>query len=308
MATKNSRSPRHLFSFRRLLACRAVAGSSLALLLVPASLLLADGASRVEKSIPCTSAPHVTITNPPGGVVLVRGWDKSEVHAICVAASPKVSVDWDQMPASGDAEKVRFTTHVLDALAGPQEKTVNYEIDLPSGSSLEIFNPSGSVTVERVSGDDWVESVNGPISVLDGAGHISVTSLNGSIRLIRPTGRVEATSIMGDLRFVSSESRNIRAQTQSGNILFDGDFVPMGEYVLSSYQGNMDITCPATDSLELRARTLHGKVDNELRLKRDRPRAASSAPGNALFGVQNRGDATVELKSYSGTIHLHPRP
>lgn len=278
---------------------------SLAALLVPAGFLLAAGGSRLEKSIPCSLAPRITISNPPGGVVVVRGWDKSEVHAVCLTASPKVSVDVDQMPASGDAEKVRFTTRVLDAQAESPEKTVSYEIDIPNGASLEIFNPSGSVTVERVSGDDRVESVSGAVSIRDAAGHTSVNSMNGAIELIRPTGRVEASSITGDLRFAASQSANVRAETTSGAIFFDGDFMAMGEYVLSSYRGDLDVTCPTSDSLELRARTVHGKVNNELHLKHA-PQRAPSTPGNA-FGLQKEGDATVELKSFSGTIHIHSR-
>ncbi|HUI44177.1 MAG TPA: hypothetical protein VL523_19600 [Terriglobia bacterium] len=288
-------------------AVRTVLGRcGLVLLLVPSGLLGAAAGNQLEKTIQCIPTPRISISNPPGGVVVVRGWDKSEVHAVCLPATPKVTIDCDQVPARGDAEKVRFTTQVLDTQAGSQEKTVNYEIDIPSGASLEIYNPSGSVTVERVSGDDGVESVSGSVSVRDGAGHTSVTSLSGAIELIRPTGRVEATSITGDLRFTASESANVHAQTTSGAIFFDGDFVPLGEYVLSSYGGNMDVACPTSDSVELRARTVRGKVNNELRLKHAQPRSPS-APGNG-FGVQNQGDATVELKSYSGTIHVHSRP
>jgi hypothetical protein len=283
-----------------------MAGLSLALLVVPKGLMLADGGSRLEKSIQCTSTPRVTITNPTGGVVVVRGWDRSEVHAICNAASSKVAVDWDQMPASGDAEKVRFATHLLDSQAGPQEKTVNYEIDIPNGASLEIFNPSGSVTVQGVSGDDWVESVSGPVIVTDGAGHTSVTSLNGNIQLIRPTGRVEVNSITGDLRFVASVSNNVRAETTSGNIYFDGDFEPLGSYSLVSYQGNLDVSCPSTDSLELLARTAKGKIDNELHLRHPE-RRSYAPPGSSAFGTIDTGKATVNLRSYSGTIHIHPR-
>lgn len=238
--------------------------------------------------------------------MIVRGWDRPRVHAVCLTASPKVEVDCDQMPDSGEVEKLHFVTHLLDPQAAPDEKTASYELDIPVGATLDVNNPQGSVTIERFSGDAWIVSVVGKISVMDAAGHVSARTLNGDIELVRPSGHIEATSVMGNLRFIGSTSAMVRAQsTGSGNIIFDGEFVPGGDYLLASYQGDIDITCPPSDSFELRARTVRGKVDNQVRLNR-RGHSPFSA-GESLIGIHNQGDATVEIKSYSGTIHVRPR-
>lgn len=275
-------------------------------ILASAGVVLAGESGRVEKTFKTTENPRISLSNLKGTIV-IRGWDKSEVHAICITTSPRVEIDCEQMPAAGEAEKVHFSTHLLDQGSASQSESADYTLDVPTGSSLDIHNPDGTITVDRVNGDQWIESVKAAVSVSDGAGHVSVRSLNGDIDLIRPTGRVEASSVMGNLVFKASTSPMVRAHTTgSGRIIFEGNFVPSGDYVLSSYQGNVEISCPASDSFELRARTVHGKVDNELQLNRK-----SHVPfsyGSGLFGVHNQGDATVELSSYSGTIHLHPRP
>jgi hypothetical protein len=275
-------------------------------MLAPAGALLAAEGGRVEKTFKTTENPRISLLNFKGTVV-IRGWDKSEVHAICLTASPRVEIDCEQMPGTGEAEKVHFATHLIDPGATDQSDSADYTLEVPVGSSLDIHDPDGSITVDRVSGDQWIESVKASISVTDGAGHVSVRSLNGDIDLIRPTGRIEASSVMGNLLFKASASPMVRAHTTgSGRIIFDGNFVPTGDYVLSSYQGDVEISCPPSDSFELRARTVRGKVDNELQLNR-----RSHVPfsyGSGLFGVHNQGDATVELSSYSGTIHLRPRP
>ena len=289
---------------RRLISARRASRQALAALLVPAGVLWASGGVRIEKTIQTTSNPRISIANLKG-TILVRSWDRPEVHVVSVTDSPRVEIDSDQMPAGGQATKVHFATHVLDPQLPAQEEGAGYRLDIPVGSSLEIHNPEGSVTIERLGADEDVESVNGSISVRDSSGHVSVRSLNGPIEIIRPSGRVEAYTVMGSLRITDSSSPRVRAQTVSGSIVFDGDFVPEGEYVLSSYQGAMDIACPPEDSFELRARTMHGRVDNELQLTRKTHVPLSY--GSGLFGVHNRGDATVQLTSYSGIIRLHPR-
>lgn len=276
------------------------------LMLLPAGVALAaDAGNRLEKSFRVVPNARVSISNAPGGAVTIRGWDRPEVHAICSTASSKAEIDVDQVPASGEVEKVHFSTHVLDAQATPAEKSATYEVDVPAGSSIVIYNPEGSVTVEHVSGDEDIESVNGKVAVNDSSGHVSVRSLNGNIDFARPSGRVEATSVMGSLTFKGSTSTNVRAQTQSGRIDFDGEFEPTGDYVMKSWHGDMDIVCSASDSFEMNARTVSGKVDNQFHLSHKGHTAP--AQGEA-FGYQNRGDATVDLKSYSGTIHVRPRP
>jgi hypothetical protein len=275
-------------------------------MLVPAGALLAAEGGRVEKTFKTTENPRISLSNLKGTIV-VRGWDKSEVHAVCLTTSPRVEIDCDQMPAAGEAEKVHFATHLLGEGTGDQNQSADYTLEVPVGSSLDIHDPDGAITVQRVSGDQWIESVKASVSVSDGAGHVSVRSLNGDIDLIRPTGRIEASSVMGTLRFKGSTSPMVRAHTTgSGRIIFEGSFVPSGDYVLSSYQGDVEISCPASDSFELRARTVHGKVNNELQL--NRKNHVPFSYGSGLFGVHNQGDATVELSSYNGTIHLRPRP
>ena len=278
-----------------------------ALILLPVGVsLAADSGNKLEKSFRATPNARISVSNPGGGQVTDRGWDRSEVHAIYSTSSSKAAIEVDQIPASGEVEKLHFVTNLVDAQAAPQEKAATYELDVPAGSSIKIYNPEGSVTVERISADEDVESINGKVVVNDSSGHVSVRSINGDIDLARPSGRVEATSVMGNLHFTASTSERIRAQTESGRIDFDGEFVPTGDYVMKSWRGDMDIVCSPSDSFELSARTVSGKVDNQFHL--NRKGHTSVAGSGEAFGYQNQGDATVDLKSYSGTIHLRPRP
>lgn len=264
----------------------------------------ASGQNRWEKTFQALPNVRITVVNPGGGSVIVHGWDKPRVHAVCIAASPKVEIDCDPVPDTGEAERVHFATHVVDSSATPAERTVSYEIDVPTGAIVNVSNPDGTVAVDRVSGEEWIESINGKITVTDATGPLNLRSLR-DIEIVRPTGQLVANTVMGDVRVTGSISRDVRAQTGSGKIIFDGEFMPGGNYVLTSYQGDMDISCPRSNSFELRARTVRGKVDNQLHLVNTRH--LPNADETGVIGFQNEGDASVEVKSYSGSIHVRPR-
>jgi DUF4097 and DUF4098 domain-containing protein YvlB len=239
--------------------------------------------------------------------VVVRGWDKSQVHAQYNVLSPRVEVDTEALPPDGPADKIHFTTHVLDPQVSGEAQTVDYLLDVPVGASLEVRNSQGSVRIERLQADTAVESVGGSIVVTDFSGYLSVRSVGGNIEIIRPAGRVQAYSITGNLRFFSPATSKLRASTTSGHILYEGDFMEGGDYMLSTYSGNMDIICPPSASFELSAKTVRGKLETALPLRPKRHPSSPLASGNSLLGTHNTGKATVELTSFNGTIRLRPQ-
>lgn len=274
----------------------------LTLLLVPAAALLAAG-NRLEKTFDTSPNPRISVTNVTGQVV-VRGWDKPQVHAVYTVVSPRVEVDTEVLPRIGAADKIHFTTHVLDPLVSGNEQAADYTLDVPIGASLEIRNPQGSVRIEKLQAEASVESVGGSIIATDCSGHLAARSVGGDIEIIRPSGHVEAYSITGNLHFVSPATSKLRGSTTSGRILYEGDFVEGGDYVLSDYSGDMDVICPASASYELNAKTVRGKLINSLLIT---PRRRSPSPfssASSLLGTHNTGKATVELKSFSGTIRI----
>ncbi len=280
----------------------------LALLLVPAAVLMGAGnESRIEKSYESSHNPRISISNLAGQIV-VRGWDKDQVHTVATTHSPRVEVDTEFLPPTGPADKLHFTTHVLDPMAGGSSQIADYTLDVPVGASLEIRNPQGSVRVEGLHADDAsIESVGGAVYVIDFSGHLSVRTVGGDIELVRPSGRIEANSITGNLHFVSPATSKLRGSTTSGRILYEGDFAAGGDYRLSDYSGEMNIICPASSSFELNAKTVRGKLLNSMPLRRRRRAASPISSGNSLLGTYRTGDPTVELTSFSGTIRIGPQ-
>ena len=281
-------------------------GLVLYLLVLSGTLVAADG-NRSEMIFEATPNPRITVTNMTGQI-LVRGWEKTQVHVVYTVMSSHVELDTEVLPPNGPADKIHFATHVLDPLVAGKDQTVDYSLDVPMGTNLEIRNPQGSVRIEKLQGDDAsVESVGGAIFVSDFTGHLFVRSVGGNIEVVRASGRVEAYSITGALHFVSLTTSKLRGTTTSGRIFFEGDFQDGGDYSLSAYSGDMDILCPSSASFELNAKTVRGKLENEMPMTIRHRSATPLSSANSLFGTHLTGKGTVNLKSFSGTIRIRQR-
>jgi DUF4097 and DUF4098 domain-containing protein YvlB len=281
-------------------------GIFLCSLALPGIVVAAKG-NRIEKTFEVAPNPRVTVSNARGQI-LIRGWDKQQVHIVYSVISPRVEVDSDVIPPSGPADKVHFSTHILDPLVSGKDQTADYSLDVPMGTDLEIRDTLGSVKIDKLQGDDaTVETVGGAIVVSDFTGHLFVRSIGGNIDVIRAAGRVEAYSITGDLHFVSPTTSKLRATTTSGRIVFEGDFPDGGDYSLSEYSGDMDIICPPSASFELNAKTDRGKLENEMPITIRHQPATPLSSANSLFGTHLSGKATVNLKSFSGAIRIRQR-
>lgn len=278
-----------------------------ALILAAPLTLLAVGPAHLDKTFDTTPDPQVSLTNLRGQVV-IRGWDKSQVHAQCTTASPRVEVETETMPPSGRAERVHLTTRVLDPLLRGNDEAADCTVEVPVGASLEIRNRQGSVQVEHLQGEHTsIESTDSRIDASDVTGHLTARSLGGDIAIVRPSGRVEANSITGNLTFTEPTCKNLRGNTNSGRILYQGNFEPAGEYILSTYSGDIEVIVPSSASFELNAKTVKGKVDNAFRLQPRRRAPSPLGSANSLLGTHNAGDAMVELTSFSGHVHVRPQ-
>jgi len=287
-------------------------GRLLVAILFPAALMGAAGEGRIEKTFDTTREPRISLNNLKGHV-LVRGWDKAQVHVVYTVASPRLEVDSEFLPETGPAEKIHFDTHLLDSNLPASDQVADYTLDVPLGATLEIRNPQGKILVQGMQADASVQSVGADISIRDYSGRLMVHSIAGDIEIIRPSGNVEAYSITGNLHFVSPSTTRLHGSTTSGNIIFEGDFMDRGDYILSAYSGDLEIICPPAASFELNAKTLKGKVINTMPMT-NRRESASSLNSNrelqarrSLLGTRNTGKATVELTSFSGNIRIRPQ-
>lgn len=259
-------------------------------------------AHHMQKQFDVQSHPLITFHNPSGKVTILS-WNKPQVLVVADHDSPKIEVDAEQM-----GNRIDVLTHQLADQINPEELRANYTITVPEDAELQIHNDSGEVTVTKILGDTSVETVAAGVDAQDMGGYFVVQTVGGSFECARCSGRIEVHSISGNLQLVDDHSSSIFAQTSTGDILLDGDFLPNGVYRLKNYSGAIDVKFSHRDSFDVSATSLYGKVDNQAKLTPP-PHFSTRPPkyARSLFGSFNQGRAKLELTSFNGTISIHKR-
>lgn len=274
-------------------------------LLVPGLLLIgaasASAGDRITQHFRVDPHPVVAIHNP-NGLVTVRAWTKAEVMVVANRATTSVEVD-----AAQTGNRVDILTRQVSDSAAPGDLRTDLEISVPQDAELQIHDDSGGVNVSNVLGDMNVETIAAGVDLEDAAGYLTVKTVDGSFQCVRCNGRIEVSSISGNFRFIDIHSPYVRAQTSTGNILFNGEFLPNATYRLKNYSGVIEVRFSPGDSFNLSATALKGKVHNEARLNPPSHHHFLPRLGNALFGTLNSGRASVELSSFDGTIDILKR-
>jgi DUF4097 and DUF4098 domain-containing protein YvlB len=281
------------------------AGTTLALLLAASA---GAQSPRVEKHFSVAGKPVVMVQNPTGRIQ-VKAWGKHEVMVVSQHTGNSVGVEIVQV---GNRIEIA-SIPVSGATASAEDLTTNYEISVPTETELQVRTDSGNVTVESVHGDMSFDTVAADLALQNVEGYLAIKSIGGSLVCTHCAGRLDATSISGNFQLIQPLMDNVRVQTSSGNILFDGTFLSRGIYVLKNYSGTIEVRFSSSDSFDVHAASLYGNVVNQAPVVQDQRRLRSQppayAPGMAksLFGSLNEGQAKVELSSFSGTIKILKR-
>lgn len=133
------------------------------------------------------------------------------------------------------------------------------------------------------------------LDLLTYKGTISVANLNAPVRA--------RTTTEGDIRFANLHSQKVEGHSTSGNVFFDGEALPGGEYKFKSFSGKLDVTLPTDADFRLSATSSGGVIDlGGFPLKFDRQT-------NQLIEAACRtGKAKVSLWTQEGSIYLHRKP
>jgi DUF4097 and DUF4098 domain-containing protein YvlB len=184
---------------------------------------------------------------------------------------------------------------------------VDYEVWVPGESSLEVRSNMGSVHVEGIRGDVNIDVMNAAVLFTGTSGDARVNSLDGRVEIRQAEGIIHVTTVSGDIVLKGVKSRSLLATTATGNLSYEGDFLPGGKYQLSSYQGSIFVQCPAQASVEWNAKSVTGGIESNLPIesKRRYARRPLSPNMHALVGTLNSGDATVNLFTTTGKIRIH---
>src|SRR5271167_3010562 len=243
----------------------------------------------------------VSIINQYGPVSVKPGPGK-QVMVTAILYSDKVEIDQGK-----SGKRVSVHSHLLEG-ADANTGRVDYEVLVPADASVTLHSSTGPLHVEKLHGDVILEGNTALVDVRDlSSGHVHIKTLNGAVTLTNVSdGHVEITSVSGDVALNAVNGSLVHVNSSSGKIHYDGDFGDEGDYSLTSHSGDIEAIAPSYASIEVVARSVQGKVENDFPLQ---PEHAPFMPkaGSAFAGTMGEAASSVKLLSFSGKIHLKKR-
>ena len=261
----------------------------------------ADETTRKEFHFKVGHRASVSIINQYGPISVKPGPGK---HVVVNAILHSNKVEIDQ---SKSGNRVSVFSHLLEG-ADAETGQVDYEVQVPADASVTLHSATGPLHVEKLHGDVILEGNTAVVDVRDlSAGHVHIKTLNGAVTLTNVSdGHVEITSVSGDVALNAVSGSLVHVNSSSGKIHYDGEFGEAGDYSLTSHSGDIEAIAPAYASIEVVARSVQGKVENDFPLQPEHTSFVARA-GSAFAGTMGKAASSVKLLSFSGKIHLKKR-
>ncbi|HSK45538.1 MAG TPA: DUF4097 family beta strand repeat-containing protein [Candidatus Binatia bacterium] len=279
-----------------------------ALLLAAASLgicICAAQAADTRKEARIDIAPGGTVNIVDGGgSIALHSGAGHQLLVSYTLHSAKVEVDES---SSANKQRVELLTHALPGEKPTvDEAKVDYEITVPAGVSVNVSTTSAPITAEGISSEIGLSSETGQITVHNIAkSHVHVRSMTAPISLQDVImSRVDIQSTSGAVQLKNVTGQRVAVGTASGNIGYQGDCSGGGDYILTTHSGAIDVTLPATASVDLTARSTTGAVENDFPLEQKPHNSFVPQQGRSFAGTSNSGSSSVELQSFSGKIRV----
>ena len=258
---------------------------------------------RKEARIDIAPGGTLNIVNGGGSIALHSGAGHQLLVTYTVH-SAKVEVD---QSSSDNKQRVELLTHALPGeKPTADEAKVDYDVTVPAGVSVNVSSTSGTITAEGISSEIGLSSETGQITIHNVAkSHVNVRSMTAPVSLKDVTmSRVDIQSAGGAVQLANVNGQRVTVGTTSGNIEYQGDCSGGGSYILTTHSGAIDVTLPATASVDLTARSTTGKVENDFPLQQKPHTSFVPQQGRSFAGTSNSGSSSVELQSFSGKIRV----
>ena len=249
------------------------------------------------------------------GTIRVTGWDRPDVKISAVT-------DGDAR-LRFDANSSRITLSVDHEQRRPRYSRhgdARYVVSVPRGTRLSLEAVSGDITATGSQGEIDASSVSGSVDVTGGVrevnaesvsgavrvsqvnGNLRAESVSGGVRAENVSGNVEASTVSGGIRLIDIQSRDVRTETVSGEIIYTGTIEGGGKYDFESHSGTLRLNIPRSAGANVSVETFSGDVNTDFTVVRqpgDRRR-------NFEFTIGD-GRARISAQTFSGGIYINHR-
>lgn len=289
----------------------------------------------VREESAVAAEPGVVITLcMESGRITVRGGDRREVRARvsndmkiafhrAADATPENPAARLEVQVSERGEEGEDATHFGQCnssadieLDVPRDATLffksnNGDFDVDTVAEAHIETNNGRISLRHVTRATEATSIDGDVSLEDSSGRVRLKSFGGSVEAVNISKVAEgdvfkAESVSSDVSLENVNHSNVEATTISGEIEMRGPLARAGRYELRSTSGDITLTMPVDSSFQLIARVSEGgEIVTDFPLKYTGGISSTSILASGrMAGTYGKGDATINLVSFSGTLRL----
>jgi len=220
------------------------------------------GSSVFTDSIAAGARPSIRLENGSGRVRVggVGGLGEVRVAAKRYArgASP------EEAARNAAAVPINVETDedgVVSISAGDGGAGVDYDLEAPPGSSVEVVAEAGEVSISGLDGTIEVRSEAGDVEVRDARGPVEVEAQAGDVRVgpvAMDTGAVSLTVGTGDVELRDVVVGRLETTVETGSATLEGRFRGTGEVSVGT--GDVYVRVPAESAADLELEARVGEV------------------------------------------------
>lgn len=269
---------------------------AIALLALPAAAQDKEKQEKKDFSYAVGPGAVISITNNYGPIA-VRPSGSSQVVVETVSHSDAVSLVNEQ---HGDRIELRSVS------SRQGTNLVDYTVLVPAAAFVSLRSSDGTLRAQGLRGDVVLEAASGSVEVTDiSDAHLHVKTLSGPITLtdIR-NSHLDVHSVSGDVNLHNVTGPSVEVNSGSGRITYDGDPGRLGDYLISSHTGDLEVSIPANAWVTIKARSIKNQADPEFPTASNAPAGRIDMGQVNLMGKPGKIGSRFELRSFSGKIHL----
>src|SRR5215210_1333808 len=252
------------------------------------------------------------------GRIRVTGWDRQDV---------KISASIDRGTLRFNATPSRVSLTVDHDNEGRNRRhndvgDARYEVSVPRGTRLILEGVSGDVTASGSQGEIEASSVSGDVDVSDGVrdvtaesvsgsvhasqinGDLTAQSVSGDVRVETVSGAVEGSTVSGNIRLVGVQSKDVRSETVSGNIVYSGSIDSGGRYDFESHSGTVRLNIPRGAGATFNVETFSGEISADFPVTVPPSGGRGRRNGRMEFTIGD-GKARITAQTFSGSIVIN---
>ena len=261
----------------------------------------------LDTTIAVRGNARLSVSNQ-SGTVTIRNWNRSQFRIQAESERARIDVNETstgvsvRTSARGGHGDVDFTINVPTGTRLEIQGMSN-DIDITGVcGAVDLNTLSGDISVDCVDGGAQIQSVSGDITLHNVRGPVDVNSTSGSVDLRGARGPVSVESVSGDISLDQVESDDITAETVSGDVDYTGRVNDNGRYKFSAHSGDVTVHLPSgTPNATVSIETFSGDFESDFQIQ--------IGPGSQVSGKNwtfrlGSGSARMQLSSFSGTIAL----